>query len=80
MHNPERKKYAGPFSIDYRERGSRARGVYPTQGNSKGEATGRSRYKNNRERGRCGTRIMVIEKKGRNERRHERKKSQTRPN
>ena len=23
-------KYKGPFSIDYRERGSHARGVYPT--------------------------------------------------
>ena len=38
--------------MDYRERGSRARGLYPTQGylvhgNSKGEARGRSRHKNN---------------------------------
>ena len=26
-----RQKYKGPFSIDYRERGSHARGVYPAQ-------------------------------------------------
>ena len=29
MH--DKKKYKGPFSMDYRERGSHARGVYPTQ-------------------------------------------------
>ena len=27
----ERPKYKGPFSTDYKERGSYTRGVYPTQ-------------------------------------------------
>ena len=51
-------KYTRPFSIDRRERGSHARGVYPylwhlshtgylAHGNSKGEARGRHRHKNN---------------------------------
>ena len=30
-HDPKRPKYKGPLSMDYRERGSHARGVYPTQ-------------------------------------------------
>ena len=30
----QRPKYKRPFSIDYRERKSHARGVYPTQGTS----------------------------------------------
>ena len=34
--------------MDYRERGSHARSVYPlAHGNSEGEARGRSRHKNN---------------------------------
>ena len=33
--------------MDYRERGSHARGVYLAQGNSKGETRGRKRHKNN---------------------------------
>ena len=40
-----------PFSMDYKERGSHAWGVYPTQDisriNSKCEARGKSRHKNN---------------------------------
>ena len=41
-----------PFSMDYRERGYHARGVYPTQGTSrsKGGARGRSRHKSNGKR------------------------------
>ena len=31
MHEPKRPKYKIPFSTDYRERGSNARGVYSTQ-------------------------------------------------
>ena len=31
MHDPKRPKYKGPFSIDNRERGSHAQGVYLTQ-------------------------------------------------
>ena len=30
-HGPRRPKYKGPFSIDCRERGFHARGVYPAQ-------------------------------------------------
>ena len=30
-HDPKRSKYKGIFSMDYREQGSHARGVYPTQ-------------------------------------------------
>ena len=51
-HDPKRPKYKRPFNIDYRERGSHARGVYVSHtghlahGNSKGEARGRSRHKN----------------------------------
>ena len=45
------KKYKGPFSMNYREQGSHARGVshtgYLEPGNNKGEARGRSRHKNN---------------------------------
>ena len=29
-HDTKTPKYKGPYSIDYRERGSHARGVYPT--------------------------------------------------
>ena len=58
--------------MDCKERGSHARGVYPTvylaHGNSKGEGRGRSRHKNN------------SMKYGRKEREHEGEKSQTRPN
>ena len=36
--------------MDYRERGSHARGVYPTQYTSKGEARGKSRHKYNSKR------------------------------
>ena len=39
-----------PFSIDCRERGSYARGVYLTHGNSKGEERQRSRHKNHSNR------------------------------
>ena len=31
MHDPKRPKYKGPFSMNYREQGSHALGVYPTQ-------------------------------------------------
>ena len=31
MHDPKRPKYKGPISMAYMERGSHARGVYPTQ-------------------------------------------------
>ena len=33
LHRP--KKYKGPFSVDCRERGSHARGVYPTRDTSR---------------------------------------------
>ena len=49
-----RRKYKGTSSMDYWERRSHARGVYPTQvtghlahGNSKGEARGRNRHNGN---------------------------------
>ena len=49
-------KYKGPFRMNYIERGSHARGVYYTldisraHGNSKGEAKGRRRHRNNSKR------------------------------
>ena len=52
-------KYKGPFSMDYRERGSHARGVYHTQDTSlmttarvkeDSTARGRSTHKNNGKR------------------------------
>ena len=37
MHNSKRPKYKGPFSMHYREWGSHAKGVYPTQYTSRME-------------------------------------------
>ena len=34
-HDLKRPEYKGPFSIDNREQGSHARGVYPTQDSSR---------------------------------------------
>ena len=47
-----RPKYKGPFSMDCREQGSRARGVYPTQDTSR---MGTARVKQEEE---ADTRIM----------------------
>ena len=76
MHDPKRPKYKGPFSIDYRERKSHARGVYTTQYTSRMRTT---RVKQEEE---TDTRIMQksSKKSRRKERRHEGEKSQTRPN
>ena len=68
----------GTNSIDYRERGSHARGVHLTQDTSrmetsKGEGRGRSRYKNNGKR-------VVWNMEGRNVGTISGEKSQTRPN
>ena len=59
---------------DYRERGSHARGVYPTKNTS---CMGTAMVKQEEE---TDTRIMLDSKKsGRKDRGHEREKSQTRP-
>ena len=63
--------------MDYWERGSHARGVYPIQDTLR---MGTARVRQEEE---TDTRIIVKEysmKYGRKERRHEGKKSQTRPN
>ena len=62
--------------MDYRERGSRARGVYPTQDTLR---MGTARVKKEEE---TDTRIMKesSNKSGRKERGREGEKSQTRPN
>ena len=62
--------------MDYRERGSHARGVYPTQYTSRMETV---RVKQEEE---ADTRIMQEsnKKSGRKELGHEGKKSQTKPN
>ena len=49
------QKYAGPFNIDYRERESHARGVYPTQDTSR---LGTARLKGENE---ADTSVIVIE-------------------
>ena len=71
-------KYAGPFSMGYRERGSNALGVYPTQDTSR---VGTARVKQEEE---ADTRIMQESslKYGKKERGHqgESPPSQTRPN
>ena len=54
-HDPKRLKYKGPFSMDCRERGSHARGVYPTQYTSR---MGTARMKQEEE---ADTIIIVIE-------------------
>ena len=54
-HDQKRPKYKGPFSMDYRERGSHARGVYPTQYTSR---MGTARTKQEEE---ADTRIIVKE-------------------
>ena len=62
-----RPKYKGPFSMDYRERGTHAQGVYPTQYNSR---MGTARVKQEEE---TDTRIMQNSKKsGRKDCGHER--------
>ena len=50
----KRLRYKGPFSVDYKERRSHARGVYPTQDtsgiqNRNNETRGRVVYENNSE-------------------------------
>ena len=78
-HDPKRPKYKGPFSIEYKERGSHARGVYDVShtvylahGNSKGEARGRNKRKNN---ARVARNLEERKESG-----HEGEKSQTKPN
>ena len=54
MVETRNKTYKGPANIDCREQGSHARGVshtgYLAHENSKGEARGRRRHKNNSKR------------------------------
>ena len=71
-----RKKYKATSSINCRERGSHARGVYPKQYTSR---MGTARAK--QEVG-ADTSVLAIEykKSGREQREHEGEKSQTRPN
>ena len=51
----QRPKYKGLFSIDYRERKSHSRGVYPIQDTSR---MGKARVKQEEE---TDTRVIVIE-------------------
>ena len=69
------QKDKGPFSINYREQGPHARGVYPTQ------YTSRKRTARAKQEEQADARIMRSNKKsGRKEHGHEGEKSQTRPN
>ena len=54
-HDPKRPKYKGPFSMDYRERRSHARGVYPTQYTS---LMGTERIKQEEETETSNTRVV----------------------